>query len=140
MQAGIYSVDMQAGIYSVDMQAGIYSVDMQAGIYSVDSLRFIILYNNDSLCIILYAIQYIHVHVSMRDERRNEERRKQGQTDNKAKQHSTPKAVTFPKKNELPRVGLEHAHNTPNKERFVLTCSLSWVRSLVGFNRVGILV
>ena len=28
------------------------------------------------------------------------------QTD-KAKHHSTPKAVTFPKKNELPRVGLE---------------------------------
>ena len=27
---------------------------------------------------------------------------------NKSKQHSTPKAVTFPKKNELPRVGLEH--------------------------------
>ena len=26
---------------------------------------------------------------------------------NKAKQHSTPKAVTFPKKNELPQVGLE---------------------------------
>ena len=39
--------------------------------------------------------------------RRKEERNKQGQTDNKAKQHSTPKAVTFPKKNELPRVGLE---------------------------------
>ena len=38
----------------------------------------------------------------MRDEK--EERSKQGQT-NKAKQHSTPKAVTFPKKNELPRVG-----------------------------------
>ena len=32
---------------------------------------------------------------------------KQGQTNNKAKQHSTPKAVTFPKKNELPQVGLE---------------------------------
>ena len=30
--------------------------------------------------------------------RRKEERSKQGQT-NKAKQHSTPKAVTFPKKN-----------------------------------------
>ena len=43
----------------------------------------------------------------MRDERRKEERSKQGQTNNKAKQHSTPKAVTFPKKNELPRVGLE---------------------------------
>ena len=36
-----------------------------------------------------------------------EERSKQGQTNNKAEQHSTPKAVTFPKKNELPRVGLE---------------------------------
>ena len=36
-----------------------------------------------------------------------EERRKKGQTNNKAKQDSTPKAVTFPKKNELPWVGLE---------------------------------
>ena len=43
----------------------------------------------------------------MRDERRKEEKSKQGQTNNKAKQHSTPKAVTFPKKNELPQVGLE---------------------------------
>ena len=49
---------------------------------------------------------YIHVymHVLTRDEK--EERKKQGQT-NKAKQHSTPKAVTSPRKNELPRVGLE---------------------------------
>ena len=38
-----------------------------------------------------------HVAVLMRDERRKEERSKQGQTNNKAKQHSTPKAVTFPK-------------------------------------------
>ena len=38
--------------------------------------------------------------------RRKEERKKQARS-NKAKQHSTPKAVTFPKKNELPRVGLE---------------------------------
>ena len=43
---------------------------------------------------------------------RRKEGRKEGaskvkQTNNKAKQHSTPKAVTFPKKNELPRVGLE---------------------------------
>ena len=41
---------------------------------------------------------------------RKEQRSKQGQTNNKARkarQHSTPKAVTFPKKNELPRVGLE---------------------------------
>ena len=41
----------------------------------------------------------------MRDEK--EGRSKQGQTNNKAKQHTTPKAVTFPKKNELPQVGLE---------------------------------
>ena len=46
----------------------------------------------------------MHVHVLMTDE---EERSKQGQTKNKAKQHSTPNAVTFPKKNKLPRVGLE---------------------------------
>ena len=46
----------------------------------------------------------VRVHVLMRDEK---EERKQEQTNNKAKQHSTPKAVTFPKKNELPRVGLE---------------------------------
>ena len=39
--------------------------------------------------------------------RRKEERSKQDQTNNNAKQHSTPKAVTFPKKNELPQVGLE---------------------------------
>ena len=46
---------------------------------------------------------YIHV----REMRRKEERSKQGQTNNKAKQHSTPKVVTFPEKNALPRVGLE---------------------------------
>ena len=43
----------------------------------------------------------------MRDEK---EKSKQGQTNkqtNKAKQHSTPKVVTFPEKNELPQVGLE---------------------------------
>ena len=40
----------------------------------------------------------------MRDEK--EKRSKQGQTNTKAKQHSTPKAVTFPKKNELPQMGL----------------------------------
>ena len=37
-------------------------------------------------------------------EGRKKERSKQGHTYNKAKQHSTPKAVTFPKKN---KVGLE---------------------------------
>ena len=35
------------------------------------------------------------------------ERSKQGQTNNKAKQQNTPKAVTFSKKNELPRVGFK---------------------------------
>ena len=40
-------------------------------------------------------------------EGRKKEASKQDQTNNKAKQHSTPKAVTLPNKNELPRVGLE---------------------------------
>ena len=44
----------------------------------------------------------------MRDEKgRKEERSKQGRTNNKAKQHNTPKAVIFLKTNELPRVGFE---------------------------------
>ena len=47
---------------------------------------------------------YIYIHVLMRDEK--EERKKQAWS-NKPKEHSTPKAVTFPKKNELPRVRLE---------------------------------
>ena len=61
-------------------------------------------------CVRVYGdwlyIMYI-VHVLMRDERRKEVRSKQGQTNNKAKLHSTPKAVAFPKKIELPRVRLE---------------------------------
>ena len=55
-------------------------------------------------CMYMYTCMYVHVYMLMR---RKEERSKQGQTNNKAKQHSTPKAVTFPKKNELPRVRLE---------------------------------
>ena len=51
------------------------------------------------------ASMYMYIHVLIRDEEgRKEERSKQGHTNNKAKQYSTPKAVTFPKKNELPRV------------------------------------
>ena len=48
----------------------------------------------------------LYVHVDERC-RKKEERSKQGYANNKAKQHSTPKAVTFPKQNELPRVGFE---------------------------------
>ena len=53
----------------------------------------------------LAAPDAYYIHVLMRDEK--EGRKKQGLTNNTAKQHSTPKAVTFPKKNDLPRVGLE---------------------------------
>ena len=52
-------------------------------------------------CMYVGIYMYIYIYVLMRDERRKEERSKQGQTNNKTKQHSTPKAVTFPKKNEL---------------------------------------
>ena len=58
---------------------------------------------NTEVAYFVYTCMYIHV--LMRDEK--ERRSKQGQINNKAKQHSTTKAVTFPKKNELPRVGLE---------------------------------
>ena len=50
------------------------------------------------------------IHVVMRDGkegRKKQARSKQGQTNDKAKHHSTPKAVTFPMKNELPRVVFE---------------------------------
>ena len=45
----------------------------------------------------------------MRDKKEfKEERSKQGQTNKQGKAtHNTPKAVTFPKKNERPQVGLE---------------------------------
>ena len=49
-----------------------------------------------------------------------DERSKQGQI-NKAKQQSTPKAVTFPKKNELPWVGLEPT------TLYTLDRALSWL-------------
>ena len=47
--------------------------------------------------IYMYIHVHVHagIHVIMRDARRKEERSKQGETNNKAKQHSTPKAVTF---------------------------------------------
>ena len=47
-------------------------------------------------------------HVLMRDEK--EGRRKQARSNKQ--QHSTPKAVTFLKKNELPRVGLKPTTRT----------------------------
>ena len=63
----------------------------------------------------------------MRDETRKEERSKQDQTNNKAKQHSTPKAVTFPKKNELPQVGLE-----PTTLYYMYTCMYMLMRDEEG--------
>ena len=59
-----------------------------------------------SIYIEQHSTVYIYVHVLMRDEKeeRKKERKKQARSNN---QHSTSKAVTFPKKNELSRVGLE---------------------------------
>ena len=48
---------------------------------------------------------------------RDEERSKQGQTNKKAKQHSTPKAITFPEKNELPCI---YKHCT------ISQCTCNW--------------
>ena len=50
----------------------------------------------------------MYMYMLMRDEK--EGRKMQARSNKqqlKAKQHNTPKAVTFPMKNELPRVGLE---------------------------------
>ena len=81
-------------------------------------MTFTILLHTQQLCVYLlvlliilllykYLQSFLSIHVLMRDEK--EGRSKQGQTNNKTKQHSTPKAVTFPKRNGLPRVGLEPA-------------------------------
>ena len=53
------------------------------------------------VCMITVHKEYIHVHVHVfnLEMRRKKEASKVKQT-NKAKQHSTPKAVTFPRKNE----------------------------------------
>ena len=48
----------------------------------------------------------MYMFLNERREERKKEASKVKQT-NKAKQHSTPKAVTFPRKNELPQVGLK---------------------------------
>ena len=57
-----------------------------------------------------------YVYMLMRDaEGRKKERSKQGQTNNKAKQYSTPKAVSFPNKNELPRVAFACTCTSINK-------------------------
>ena len=53
-------------------------------------------------------------------------RKKQGQTNNKAKQHSTPEAVTFPRKNELPQVGLEPT-TLYTLDRALYQLSYSWL-------------
>ena len=80
----------------------------------------------------------------MRDEK--EERKKQARSkNNKAKQHSTPKAVTLPRKNELPRVGLEPTTlYTLDRALHVRSCIHSIIRNIVllcknriSFNRRG---
>ena len=54
-----------------------------------------------------YMYMYtVHVHVNERCKERKKEASKVMHANNKAKQHNTPKAVTFPKKNKLPWVGL----------------------------------
>ena len=57
----------------------------------------------------------------MRDE---EERSKQGHTNNKAKQHSTPKAVTFPKE-KLAASGGTQTHDTLHSRQSALPAELS---------------
>ena len=59
-----------------------------------------------TICVFTCTIR-VCIHVLMKDEKegRKKEARSNKQQFFKAKQHSTPKAVTLPKKNELPRMG-----------------------------------
>ena len=56
--------------------------------------------------VLLHAYTYTCMFL-MRDEKEGRKKQARSNKQKKAKKHSTPKAVTFPKKNELPRVGLE---------------------------------
>ena len=47
------------------------------------------------------------MHVLRRDEKEGRKKQARSINNNKAMQHNTPKAVTFPKKSELSRVELE---------------------------------
>ena len=81
------------------------SVEYRGFVFLSDCLGCVVL-----LCLVvcLTLLASFYIHVLMRDEK--EERKKQARSNeqtSKAKQHSTPKAVTFPKKSELPWVGLE---------------------------------
>ena len=59
-------------------------------------------------------------------EGRKKQARSNKQTNNKAKQHSTPKVVTFPKKNELPRVGPE-----PDMTTVIMRCPSTYYFSIL---------
>ena len=62
----------------------------------------------------LYVHRCAYVYILMRDEKEGK-RSKQGHTNNNEKQHSTPKAVTFPQKNEHTCTCIQyvHVHCTP---------------------------
>ena len=71
----------------------------------------------------LYTCMLV-IHVLMRDEK--EERKKQAWSNkhtNKAKQHSTPKAILLPEKNEVPRVGLK-----PTTLMYMYMVSMQYLR------------
>ena len=86
---------------SMQLQTVLFRPSVSSVHYSIHTFGTTGLYTRD------YSEQLYRL--LMRDEK--EERKKQARSNkqtNKAKQRSTPKAVTFPKKNELPRV--RHAH------------------------------
>ena len=88
----------------------------------------------------LYVYTCICIHVSMGDEK--EGRQKQARSNkHKAKQYSTPKAVTFPKKNELPQVGLkphDTLHDTLHSRQSALP--LSYQGSTGGLAQISHLI
>ena len=53
------------------------------------------------------AIASLQKYMSVRDAEGMKKEASKVKTNNKARQHSTPKVFLFPKNNELPRVGFE---------------------------------
>ena len=66
----------------------------------------------------------------MRDEKEGRKKQARSNKHPRQKQHSTPKAVTFPKKNELLRVGLEPTTLYTLDRTLYSTSTIQWNPSI----------
>ena len=78
---------------------------------------------------------YMYIHVR---EMNKEGRSKQGQTNSKAKQHSTPKVVTFPKKMSCFQRNSNPRHSTLCIDRVLYTAIYMYQGSLAGWAQIHV--